>query len=674
MFDMNFSLESFNLESFSVDKGVTDEKENEQKQEISDDVVLDPVDDSSSDASAELSSPAPDDVVEELELVEPEVELSVEENYERLKSEIQQAEKDCDEIDADLEELNKEISKLQERKRALNERRFPARRNLVAVKKEFEQAEILYKAEQSRKELSNSVLGLINSDLSELPTFNSLFEHQVVGAATIINARRIILGDDTGTGKTATTFSALAVLRNTGKADKILIVSPSDLVTNLHDELGMWAPGIQAVPMYRYDAYMRDAFLSTVQDHLDQWCILVNFEALRDEKVYKKIMEMGPDTIVVDEAHTIRNKATQMSAAVNSIALGSKRKDGSEGCDNIILMTATSVVNKPDDFYTLLYLILPTIFTDINSFRVLYCEPVVRDSGGSDWVFKAGAMSRIKYHLQGRYLARGPEVIADKVPYNHPIEDVVITMDEMETCYSDQLDIMKQLSEYAQVVLSEGSISANNVLELLMRKRQANVYPAGIPIYDLDTREQISTVGDEITDNVKMDYVLKMISEDPNAGWVVFSQFVGANRELERRLNDMGISAVAFDGSTREDLRQEIKRDFNRRYTSPSEAKYKVVLANYKTGGVGLNFTRATKMILTDLPWNWASVRQAIARISRIGQTEETRVYSLVIEKTIDKWMSNLVLTKKDIADSVTSIGKEAAAELLLAMKSGEMI
>ena len=94
------------------------------------------------------------------------------------------------------------------------------------------------------------------------------------------------------------------------------------------------------------------------------------------------------------------------------------------------------------------------------------------------------------------------------------------------------------------------------------------------------------------------------------------------------------------------------------------------MLCNYKTGGVGLNFTGATQMIILDEEWNAGKSDQAFNRIDRIGQTEETTVHILRLEKTIDEWMAKLIESKRDMVEGFENKA-DLQAELLKALQEG---
>jgi SNF2 family DNA or RNA helicase len=162
---------------------------------------------------------------------------------------------------------------------------------------------------------------------------------------------------------------------------------------------------------------------------------------------------------------------------------------------------------------------------------------------------------------------------------------------------------------------------------------------------------------------------------------VVFSQFKPPLEELERRCKMAGISVARFDGDTPDDVRLLVKKDVDRRECGQPEYreandnyKFQVVLCNYRTGGVGLNFTAMTETIFMDEEWNPGKAEQAMNRTSRIGQIEETNVHILRIPGTIDTWMRDLNEDKAEMIEGFEGATKDTAKSLLDAMKNGDII
>jgi SNF2 family DNA or RNA helicase len=153
----------------------------------------------------------------------------------------------------------------------------------------------------------------------------------------------------------------------------------------------------------------------------------------------------------------------------------------------------------------------------------------------------------------------------------------------------------------------------------------------------------------------------------------VFSPFKGPLAELERRLTEAGIKVARYDGDTPQWKRDEIEIDFDRKFCDQPgyEKKYQVLLANYKTGGTGLNFTGATETIILDEEWNPGKADQAFGRTDRLGQIKETRVTILRLKDSIDDWMVALNQQKAEMIAGFEESTVNLADELLNAMKGG---
>jgi non-specific serine/threonine protein kinase len=120
--------------------------------------------------------------------------------------------------------------------------------------------------------------------------------------------------------------------------------------------------------------------------------------------------------------------------------------------------------------------------------------------------------------------------------------------------------------------------------------------------------------------------------------------------------------------------------DFDRKYVEAegynngNGPKWQVLLANYKSGGVGLNFTAATETIIMDREWNPGKEDQAFGRTDRLGQTVHTNVHNLRVLRTIDGWMDGLIDEKANLIDGFNEATKPLNTQLLDALKNGDML
>jgi SWI/SNF-related matrix-associated actin-dependent regulator 1 of chromatin subfamily A len=85
-----------------------------------------------------------------------------------------------------------------------------------------------------------------------------------------------------------------------------------------------------------------------------------------------------------------------------------------------------------------------------------------------------------------------------------------------------------------------------------------------------------------------------------------------------------------------------------------TDERCKLIILNYKSGGVGLTLTAASNVLFCEFPWTAADCSQAEDRAHRNGQKNAVNCVYLLGNGTIDEYMYNLIQTKKEISDGVT--------------------
>ena len=78
-----------------------------------------------------------------------------------------------------------------------------------------------------------------------------------------------------------------------------------------------------------------------------------------------------------------------------------------------------------------------------------------------------------------------------------------------------------------------------------------------------------------------------------------------------------------------------------------------ILLASLRCGGLGLNLTMASRVILIDPWWNSASEQQAFCRVFRIGQKEVTSMTRICVRNTVDARLIEMQDRKKEEIDKV---------------------
>ena len=553
------------------------------------------------------------------------------------------------------------------------------------------------------------------------------YPHQIDGGKYMAANQRIILGDKMGLGKSLTSLIACDMLRS----QKVLIIVPDDIVGNFVHEVARWSPHRNVTSVGKMSKEMRNMML-TMLESLSAYVVVVNYSAWRkDKSLLDSLTALRFDTIIMDEAHTVKETTTNAYKGCKAIALAEnicpecngptehislsyqpsdyrEKKDftackDSATCEwstnrdhvngirrdyyetrsakNVFPMTGTAILNKPTDLFALLSLIDPEHFNQKYEFERDYCS---KDFYTGKIKFRSGGMNSLVKRLSGKWLARDRQSAGIILPKQEIVEHRLV-MDEF--LYPAQLKVIRQLTKFGVIQLNSGKQMTMAAIALITRKRQANVWPAGITQKDPLTGDVVFSVADDVNESLKVDWCcdpngegsIMDMTADGNMGLgdrvVVFSQFKGGIKELEVRLNANGVKAIRLDGDTPEAVKDQIKFDFDRSRCNVEgyEKKWQVCLANYKTGGQGLNFNDATQMVILDSEWNGGKTDQAYGRMDRIGQTEETTVHTLMIEGTIDTWMADLVQEKRDIVDGFESTANLAQA-FIQALQNGEML
>ncbi|KAI9919122.1 hypothetical protein PsorP6_011659 [Peronosclerospora sorghi] len=138
---------------------------------------------------------------------------------------------------------------------------------------------------------------------------------------------------------------------------------------------------------------------------------------------------------------------------------------------------------------------------------------------------------------------------------------------------------------------------------------------------------------------------------------VVFSQWTSMLQMVSRLLTTHGVSHCTFSGDVKHVGRERVLRTF------ATDPDVEVLLMSLKAGGLGLNLTCASVVILLDPWWNPGVEEQAIDRVHRLGQTQHVTVKRYVMKETVEDMMLQLQERKATLAKNVLVPAKAAYEE-----------
>ncbi len=425
-----------------------------------------------------------------------------------------------------------------------------------------------------------------------------------------------ILADDMGLGKTLQTIAYLlheVYDRTQGRAGTSLVVCPASLVYNWMAELERFAPGLKACAVVGSKARRRDVIAAAGSYDV----LVTSYDYVRRDIDLLASLSFG--TVVLDEAHYIKNAKTQAARSVKQ--LSAKRR---------FALTGTPVENRLSDLWSIFDFLMPGVLGTEGEFARRFSTPI----GNGD----EAAAKRLQ-GLVGPFILRRlkGDVLGDLPEKNENVVYAEMTgeQDKLYRASASKLArrIAKQLPE-------DFAGSKLQVLAELSKLRELCCDPS--LLYDNYTGG-----------SAKLDTCMELVSTalEADHSVLLFSQFTSMLDLIAARLDKDGVDHQMLTGSTSKEERMRLVKRFQ-------EGAVPVFLISLKAGGVGLNLTAADIVIHYDPWWNVAAESQATDRAHRIGQTRTVTVFKLIVKDTIEQGILALQQRKRELADSV--VGGEA--------------
>ncbi|KAF4620842.1 hypothetical protein D9613_000722 [Agrocybe pediades] len=542
-----------------------------------------------------------------------------------------------------------------------------------------------------------------------------LKEYQLLGVnwLNLLYSRQFscILADEMGLGKTIQVISFLAYLKEQGKKGPHLVVVPSSTLENWCREFAKFAPTI-SVQTYYADKnerpLLRETLLGTQRCHnkADGWEVLITTYNLaqgddRDRKFFRKI---DWDCCVFDEGHVLKNFQSQRYQSL--LKFGSKWR---------LLLTGTPLQNNLQELVSLLNFILPEQFAgSIGSLRAIF--KVKGDTKIS--LLSQERISRAKTMMTPFVLRRRKDQVLKDLPNKTERIEWCDMTELQRSIYHDTLNRSRKTiveailddddtnpttkpSKKKPAARSKDKMYAENSSNVLMDLRKAASHPmlfrslftddtlTGITqqllkepdfkkrgaLFDL-VKEDMSVMTDSelqvfcatykstrkylqnqdcYVNAGKVQVLLKLLEDYRNQGRkiLVFSQFTQILDILQAVLKSHGIKFLVLTGSTPVDVRQTLVDEFTEDDSIP------VFLLSTKAGGMGINLTAASVVIMFDQDFNPHNDRQAQDRAYRIGQKRDVDVVKLISKGTIEEDMLRLGETKLALDEAVAGDADE---------------
>lgn len=449
------------------------------------------------------------------------------------------------------------------------------------------------------------------------------YKYQLEGVRYALEHKRCIFGDQPGLGKTLQAICSVVKAHKEaeiyGESFPVLVICPASLKINWQREFKKFA-GITATILddKNRDNWHRYWELKRPNGEALSPVFIVNYESLKkyfidglkdhtrmtlrsimfDDRV--KLFK----SVIIDESHKCKSSKTQQAKFVEGIC---------KGKNWIFALTGTPVVNNNTDL--------------IQQLKIL---GRLEDFGG--W-----------QKFVSRY-CDGPKQSSNLRELNYLLSVLCFFRREKSNVLTELPDKMRQYITCDITNRKEYDDAEDDVIKYLRQYKNANddkVARAmrGEVMVRMGILKQIAAKG-------KIKAVSEFIHDIIDGGekLIMFAYLKDVVDALKKEFPD----AVTVTGADNITQKQNAVDRFQ------NDPTCKLIILNYRSGGTGLTLTAASRVGFIEFPWTYSDCEQAEDRAHRNGQKNAVNCYYFLGDKTIDRYMYNVIQTKKGIANEVT--------------------
>lgn len=454
-----------------------------------------------------------------------------------------------------------------------------------------------------------------------------ILEHQTRTAKTVLQRfrGRALLCDEVGLGKTIEAGLVLSELVMRGLARSVLVLTPPSLIEQWQGEMRRKF----AVELISHDDPAFRAKGAGAWTQFDR--VIVSMHTAKREPHRAAILAREWDLVIVDEAHHLRNRNTQLWKFASEL-----RKQF------ILLLTATPVQNNLDELFNLVTLLEPGLLSTAKQFQRRFVDRKDKLTPKN--------VSELHTLLSEVMVRNRRSTVGLQFTRRWARTDRVMLTTEERTLYDD---VTRFVRLHLRSASAKGGITRMALIALQMAMGSSGQAAAStlqnmsqndkLAAGDQSALADLANHARQLNDHSKVDRLLQLLAEYPDK-MVLFTQFRATQELLHRRLTEAGHDVAVFHGG----LSRLEKEAAVTRFRGPA----RLLLAT-EAGSEGRNLQFAHAVCNFDLPWNPMKIEQRIGRLSRIGQTHDVHVFNLVAADTVEASVLHLLEAKLSMFELV---------------------
>lgn len=427
----------------------------------------------------------------------------------------------------------------------------------------------------------------------------------------------VLFADEMGLGKT---IQAIGVCNDDPSINKVLVVCPAYLKLNWRDEILKWFCRTDcAVDIINAgdDYEMKTPIEKT-------WFTIVNYDIIQR---FPDLLDSMWDAMIVDEAHYVKNEKTKRGKAVHAVT-----------ARRVFALTGTPMLNRPAELFSLLKLLVPSLFPNKYFYQKRYCDG--QDTG---WGFEAKGCSNeaeLQQKLRASCMVRRLKTeVLKELPEKQRQTIKLPTTNEIKMVVSEEAEIWKLHEETLE--------------QLKERRKQAQI---------TGNDEEWSKAGEQISDTLKIAFQ-DLAKVRVEMAWLKVPLMIAHTEQLlesgaekvivfwhhkeQAKAFAEKVKGICITGDTPMEERHEMMKRFQ---TDPN---VRVIVGTIGAMGTGVTLTAASLVVFAELDWRPGILMQAEDRAHRIGQLNSVLCQYMLFDKSVDAKMMTSILIKMENAKKV---------------------
>ena len=556
---------------------------------------------------------------------------------------------------------------------------------------------------------------------------------EIVAATRDESAQGCLLSHTMGLGKTMQAITLLVTIAEASNSSnpairsqvpeslrrsQTLLLVPSSVVLNWMEELAKWMPqdAEEVVGhVFNFDEHVNERLLTLEQWYENGGVLVISYDLFSryihnsntktaldpaTHAIVKTRLLDGPNLIIADEAHKMKNAASNIAKATAQFVSKSR-----------VALTGSPLSNNLMEYYEMIDWVAPGYLGGRVEFKANFEEPIKEGSFIDSTAYErqkarhklkvleqeldpkvqrrdvtvlqgtlktktefviTTPLTDVQHEMYLKYLALIQDndgqssavklfdylnVLTLLCTHPTPFMQAIVARYKEKTTEKKPKDKTKprQVRDdtAADAISSTCASNVDNESDQAVQASKAILADQSLEALTQQLREHTKILG-KLTEphHAKQSYRTKMVmrilrhAEAEGDGVLVFSQHIATLDYLEGRFVNTGRKYVRLDGTTSMTKRKELVADFNR-------GTYNVFLISTRAGGLGINIPGANRVVIWDYSFNPQWEEQAIGRAYRIGQQKPVFVYRFVAGGTIEEKLFNMTVFKRQLAFKV---------------------